>query len=190
VENSIDELERFLVLTGHYTPEEVRRMAEFMVKSLQSVAPGASYGHMWPEDLPRLWAAAERNGRQRLVLEVSAEGQDQDEYDGHLSVRIVEASDWPNWDENKRVRFAYAEALAVQQGAPDPLAFAHRRAHAYLYPEPSPAPSVTASPPETSLQAAHRLVSEAMTRAPDPDQRDQLAQARKLLLDLQPRTVN
>lgn len=107
-----------------------------------------------------------------------------------MTVRVVEAEDWPDWSETRRVYAAYAQALAARSADADPLALAHRLATAPLEPMPDEVLPKPATSPETTLQEAHRLVAEAMTLAAHPVQRNQLALARKLLLDLQRRTLN
>lgn len=188
-EDRHDQLVELLLECGH-TPEEAEHLARETAHHLRSAAIGTSYGHLWPDDLSRIWAAAERHGRRRLVLEITAEGHDQDEYDGHVTARVVEAEDWPDWSEGQRVYAAYAQALAARSGDQDPLTLAHRLVTVDLEPTPDEVLPRSALSPETALQEAHRLVAEAMTLASHPVQRDQLAQARKLLLDLQRRTLN
>lgn len=183
------QLVELLISCGH-TPQEAEHLARETARHLRSAAVGTTYGHLWPDDLPRVWAAAERHGRQRLVLEIVAEGQEQDEYDGHVTARVVEAEDWPDWNEAKRVYAAYAQALAARSADVDPLTLAHRLATADLEPAPDEGLPRPAASPETALQEAHHLVAEAMTLAARPDQRELLARARKLLLDLQARTLN
>lgn len=124
------------------------------------------------------------------MLEIVAEGRDQDEYDGHVTARVVEAEDWPDWSDRQRVYAAYAQALAARSGNADPLTLAHRLATVDLEPTPDEVLPGFVTSSETALQEAHRLVAEAMTLAAHPVQRNQLAQARKLLLDLQRRTLN
>lgn len=183
------QLVELLISCGH-TPEEAEHLALETARHLRSAAVGTAYGHLWPDDLPRIWAAAEHHGRRRLLLEITAEGREQDEYDGHVTARVVEAEDWPDWSEVQRVYAAYAQALAARSAATDPLTLAHRLATADLEPTPDEVLPRPAASPETALQEAHRLVAEAMTLAAHPVQREQLAQARKLLLDLQRRTLN
>lgn len=182
-EDRHDQLVELLLGCGH-TPEEAEHLALETARHLRSAAVGTSYGHLWPDDLPRIWAAAERHGRRRLVLEIVAEGHDQDEYDGHVTARVVEAEDWPDWDEAKRVYTAYAQALAARSADTDPLSLAHQLAIVDLELTPDEVLPKAATTPETVLQEAHCLVAEAMTLAAHPVQRDRLAQARRLLLDL------
>lgn len=124
------------------------------------------------------------------MLEITAQGREQEEYDGHVTARVALAEDWPDWSEAQRVYAAYAQALAARSSDADPARLAHRLATVDLEPTPDEVLPRSATSPETALQEAHRLVAEAMTLAAHPVQRDQLALARKLLLNLQRRTLN
>lgn len=183
------QLVELLISCGH-TPQEAEHLARETARHLRSAAIGTSYGHLWPDDLPRVWAAAERHGRRRLVLEIVAEGREQDEYDGHVTARVVEAEDWPDWNEAQRVYAAYAQALAARWADTDPLSLTHRLVTADLEPSLDEVPPEPTKTPETALQEAYRLVAEAMTLAAHPVQREGLAQARRLLLNLGRRTLN
>lgn len=153
-EDRHDQLVKLLLGCGH-TPEEAEHLARETARHLRSAAVHTSYGHLWPDDLPRIWAAAERYGRRRLVLEITAEGREQEEYDGHVTARVVEAEDWPDWSEGQSVYAAYAQALAARSADADPLALAHRLATVDLEPTPDEVLPRPATSPETALQEAH-----------------------------------
>lgn len=83
---------------GH-SPEEALALAEEAVHRSRTVSEGCTYGGLHPEGLARLWNTAARNGKRRLVLEITAEGMTPDEYSGQIGVKVLEAEAWSEWSE-------------------------------------------------------------------------------------------
>ena len=88
-----EKLLEFLKNTG-LSAEEAQYEADRIKMNLGQAQPGITYGGVWSEDLTSIWKRAERSGARHLVLEITAEGDNRDEYTGHLSVRIIEREDW------------------------------------------------------------------------------------------------
>jgi len=84
--------------SGH-TPEQAQALAEEVIQRTRTVSEGCTYGGLHPEGLAQLWNTAARNGKRRLVLEVTAEGLTPDEYHGQIGVRVLETEVWPKWSE-------------------------------------------------------------------------------------------
>lgn len=97
------------------TPEEAKAPAAEVRRSIHTAAPGTTYGHQHPQDLPGIWYGARQAGRRRIVLEVEVEAKQQDEDDGHINIRVLDAQNWP---ELKLERNPFLED-AVEQGALD-----------------------------------------------------------------------
>lgn len=95
---SIHAIAKLLEGAGH-SPEEALALAEEAVRRSCTVSEGCTYGGLHPEGLARLWNTAARNGKRRLVLEITAEGMTPDEYSGQIGVKVLEAEEWGEWSE-------------------------------------------------------------------------------------------
>ncbi|WP_221091487.1 hypothetical protein [Deinococcus aquaedulcis] len=74
---------------GH-SEADAQRVASSLVHQQMTVAPGAQYASLWPENMGSLWHRAVSHGRRRLVLEIVAEDQSE-----NVTVNVLEVSDWP-----------------------------------------------------------------------------------------------
>ena len=84
-----------------YSPEEAQAQAADMVQRQAAIDPGVTYGHVQAEQLADLWKRAARHGKRRLVLEITADALDSDEWDGHISVEVKDAETWAEYEQAK-----------------------------------------------------------------------------------------
>ncbi len=98
VEEYRNRLLNLLKRAGH-SEADAQRVATHLVHQQETVAPGAQYAGLWPEDLGSLWDRASVHGRRRLVLEIVA-----DEGTENVTVNVLEVSDRPQVVQGPRRR--------------------------------------------------------------------------------------
>lgn len=83
----------FLARCG-YSQEEAQEKAAQVVKAQATLDPGVTYGHLHAEQLGTLWHQAAKHGKRKLVLEITADALNPDEWDGHINVEVKAAQTW------------------------------------------------------------------------------------------------
>lgn len=93
--------------------EEAQRLAKEAARALATGTKGVSFGGLDPMQLWEVWARAARVGARTITLEITAEGQDQDEAleRGTISAHIVDAELWPDWSPEQTARQEARAAL-------------------------------------------------------------------------------
>lgn len=97
---------------GH-SPEDAQRLAQSAAQSAREAAPGAGFGNLAPHEIGAVWRQAARAGTRRLVVEISAEGYEQDDAEerGTVTVRVLEADKWPGHTDHHTAERAATDAL-------------------------------------------------------------------------------
>ena len=97
---------------GH-SPEEAQRLAQTAARSALEAAPGAGFGNLAPQEIGTVWKRAARAGTRRLVVEITAEGHDQEDAEerGTVSVRVSDAEKWPGHTDHHTAERAATDAL-------------------------------------------------------------------------------
>ena len=91
-----------LLISSGYSETDARSIALETMEKQAQVTPGVSYGGLHPESLGQLWLQARHSGKRQLLLEISAEGQDEDEDNGHLRVTVKGAQTWAEFEREQR----------------------------------------------------------------------------------------
>ncbi|MFC3859768.1 hypothetical protein ACFOPQ_03185 [Deinococcus antarcticus] len=52
--------------------------------------------------MAHFWNQAARHGKRKLVLEITADALNHDEWDGHLHVEVKDAQTWKQLEEEQR----------------------------------------------------------------------------------------
>lgn len=91
-----------------YSHAEAQEKAAEALNAQANLDPGVTYGHIHAEQLADLWKRAARSGKRKIVLEISADALDRDEWDGHIQVEVKDAQTWDEYEQ------AQAEARAKE----------------------------------------------------------------------------
>ncbi len=103
----MDALQSLFEQSGHSAADAHRLALETMDRQ-RTVSPGVSFGGLHSERIGQLWEQAQRTGTRQLLLEITAEGANRDEYHGQVRVRVIRSQ---RWDEYERAAHKAAERL-------------------------------------------------------------------------------
>ena len=81
-----------------YSEAEAKQLALKVTQQFTAVDAGCTWGRVQPEMILTLWQRAAQHGKRRLLLEIVAEGDHQDAYDGHIEVRVIEHQTWQDYE--------------------------------------------------------------------------------------------
>lgn len=104
----VEAITEFLNKYNDYTPEQARELAIKIVQSQRAIDPGVTHGHIHAEQLGNIWNQAAKHGKRKIVLEITADALDRDEWDGHINVEVKDAQTWDEYEQ------AQAEARAKE----------------------------------------------------------------------------
>lgn len=82
--------------------EEAEVMAATALERQAAIEPGCRWGHIHPEQIATLWQQAAKHGKRKLVLEITADAPDYQEWThGRVRVEVKDAQTWTAYEQQR-----------------------------------------------------------------------------------------